>query len=299
LHISDDVVRVIQFGQGKHNLEVLKYGERPIAVGIVEAGYIKDGKVLSKTISELVSGLGISFVRASIPEEKTYLFKMELTTLDERQIRQNIEFKLEENVPLNPSEALFYFDILPGSKAGKHYAMVSVVPRKVIDTYLGVLADAGLTVFSFEIEPRSLARALASQKTSGTVLIVDIMKNKTGMYVVCDGVASFTSTITLGESMLTSGNIETSAEELRREINKVYSYWIDHGEGSGTINKILLCGKGALHVSHISHMSPDPAVPVEIANIWLNAFSSDRYIPPISRDQSLDYAVAAGLALPQ
>lgn len=300
LHISDEAVRVIQFGNGKHSLEVVKFGERPLEQGIVEAGYIKNPSALSKVVSELTSSLGISFVRASIPEEKTYLFKTEIATLDEDQIRQNIEFKLEENVPLNASEALFYFDVIPGSRGlangvagpvalAKSYAMVSVVPRKVIDAYMGVLTDAGLTVFSFEIEPRSLARALVSKKSSNTELIVAIMKNKIGLYVVCNGSVSFTSTVMLSEGV----------DELRNEIGKVYSYWIDHGEGNQSIDKIVLCGKGALQVAHASHLSPDAAVPVEVGNIWTNAFSSDRYIPPISRDESLDYAVVAGLALPQ
>lgn len=331
LHISDDAVRVIQFGQGGRSLEIAKYGSRTLAPGIVEAGYIKDEKALSAVIKDLVSKLGITTVVASIPEEKMYLFKTDVVANDNAQIRQGIEFKLEENVPLSPADAFFYYDIIPGEPAGKKSAVVSVAPRKVIDAYLMAIEGAGLKVLSFEVEPRSLARAFSSKKRDSTELIINIMNNKTGIYVIYNGTVSFTSTVLWGGNAVTDAiqkNLGLSPEEakkikeeagyhdgkdtkkvlaavqdtvgqIQQEIAKVHSYWIDHGEGRKEVSKIILCGVDSQLVGLMSHISPDPKIPVEVANVWSNAFSNDHYIPPISRDESLDYAVATGLALPQ
>ncbi|MDB5259725.1 MAG: pilM [Candidatus Taylorbacteria bacterium] len=331
LHISDDAIRVIQFSHGRHSLEVVKHGCRLLSPGIVEAGYVKDEKALSKLVSELASELGITFVRVSIPEEKMYLFKTDIAASDEKQISQNIEFKLEENVPLSPADALFYFDVIPSAAGGKRSAMVSVAPRKVIDAYLNVLADAKLTALSFEVEAKALARAFVPKGSGETELVINIMSKKTGIYVICEGIVSFTSTVSWGGDAVTEviekafdikpaeaiemkksagfhdgkdtkkilAAIQDSVAVLQKEIYKVYTYWIEHGEGCKDINRIVLCGADAQLVGLISHISPDPKIPVDIGNVWQNAFSSDKYIPPISHEESLDYAVAAGLALPQ
>jgi Tfp pilus assembly PilM family ATPase len=288
LHISDDAIRIIQFSHTHHGLSIAKHGTRILPPGIIQAGYIKDEKALGTIITELASEYGFSFVRASIPEEKMYLFKTEVPAGDEKHVRQNIEFKLEENVPLAPADALFSFDMLSSAGASsKRTAMVSVVPRKVVEAYLAVLSQAKVTALSFEVEARSLARSLTPKNSQETQLIVHIMNNKTGLYVVSAGVVVFTSTVTLGDD----------PAALQKEIAKVYSYWIEHGDGQRNVNRIILCGSNAQRINLSAHLSPNPAIPVEIGNVWTNAFSHDAYIPPISREESLDYAVAAGLAL--
>lgn len=121
------------------------------------------------------------------------------------------------------------------------------------------------------------------------------MNKKTGIYVVVGGVVCFTSTISWGKG----GNIE----ELKKNLKQVNDYWKEHGLGT-TVSRIVFAGQGALADGLISECSSSfgPAsdmIRFEIAKVWQNAFSHDHYIPPISHDESLDYAVAAGLALPE
>ncbi|MEY2664731.1 MAG: type 4 fimbrial biosis protein PilM, type pilus assembly protein PilM [Candidatus Parcubacteria bacterium] len=331
LHISDDAVRIIQFVQGLKGLEVRKHGMRALPRGVVDAGFIKDEKALGTILKELVTELGITSVTASLPEEKMYLFKLDVPSLNEKEIRQTIEFKLEENVPLSPADAVFYFDIVPSPVAGsgKHTVMVSVAPRKVIDTYLSVLTGAGLTVTSFEVEARALARAFVPKSAPDCELIVNVMNHKTGLYIVSGGVVSFTSTVLWGGALVTEaiakefGKTPEEAELLKRnagyhdaqdtkkvltavagtvgvlqkEIEKVYSYWVENGEEGKPIDRVVLCGSDSLLVGLASHVTPNPEIPTIVADTWMNAFSKDAYIPPISHDESLDYAVAIGLAL--
>jgi hypothetical protein len=85
---------------------------------------------------------------------------------------------------------------------------------------------------------------------------------------------------------------------IRKEAKKVYDYWKDHGEGKKEVDRIVLCGVSATVASLGGDIVPVP-IHVEMANVWRNAFSSDSYVPPITFEESLDYAVAAGLALPE
>jgi Tfp pilus assembly PilM family ATPase len=301
LDISDDAVRCIEYSRSPGGFTIHRFGNKILPAGVVEGGEIKDPKTLSDTIASLAKELKISVVKSSLPEEKMYLFSTEVPSRNKKEIRQNIEFKLEENVPLSPAESVFFFDLIPyasgvvvESKEGNPVS-VSVAPRTLVDSYLQVIKAAGLTVLSFEVQAKAIARAVVDQNIKGTDLIVYIMNRKTGIYVICGGVVCFTSTISWGYD---SGNKTVSdIAELRKQLLQVTNYWTEHGRGT-EIGRIILTGKGALVDGLVSHCSPDPKIKVEIGNVWQNTFPHDSYIPPIPYEESLDYAIAAGLALP-
>lgn len=308
LDISDDAIRCIKYNESRNGYTLQCYGTRLLRPGIVEDGYIKDEKALTTELMSLVKELKISTVKASLPEERMYLFKTEVPRVDDDQIRQNIEFKLEENVPLPASDAIFFFDRLPDSLSnGKLYASVSVTPRDLVSSYLKVLQSAGLTVVSFEIQAKAIGRSTVSRDSSDTKLIVNIMNKKTGLYIVSSGAICFTSTISWGGELVRGKKITEINDDitlLKKEIERVCAYWSQHGSsqnsssgGNQSIKSIVITGRDAILVSQVSHLSPDPSIEVCVADIWQNAFSINHYIPKISFEDSLDYATAAGLAL--
>ncbi len=288
LDISDDAIHCVEYTKGSNGLVIHKFGMRQLEPGVVVAGFIKKEQELINSLTGLVQELKIHTVKASLPEERMYLFKTEVPNVSESQIRQNIESKLEENVPLSPVDSLFFFELIPNDKIkDKLHASVSVAPRELVDSYLKVLRAAGLEVISFEIQPKSIARAILPTNSSETQIITYGMTNKYGIYVVSAGVVCFTSTIEASDQ---------SDSILQQELRKVYQYWNEH-EPEKEIKKIKLTGKNAVKISQDSKISPDPRVSVDVGNIWSNAFSSDNYIPPVSFEESQGYVVAAGLAL--
>ena len=143
-------------------------------------------------------------------------------------------------------DAVFYFDLIKDLvPAGKHTASVSVAPRKFVEDYLSVLEAAGLVPVSFEIVPKSLARAVVPSLDTDTKLIIHLMADKFGIYIVDEGVVLFTSTIPLNP---TDTSYESNIEPIRSEISKVYGYWGEHGQGDG-VSEIILCGQYATGVA--------------------------------------------------
>ncbi|MDQ5893638.1 MAG: type pilus assembly protein PilM [Patescibacteria group bacterium] len=300
--ISDDAIRCIEYSQGHHGYTLHRYGTRILKPGIVDSGYIKDEKALVQELTSLAQELKITTVKASLPEERMYLFKTEVPDTNEDQIRQNIEFKLEENVPLSPADAIFFFDLLPDAMNNESKTMVSVsvTPRELVHSYLNAFQAAGLTVVSFEIQAKAIARAVVPRDSKETQLIVNVMNKKTGLYVVSGGVLCFTSTVPWGGELIRNKNVTDTSDDifsLRHEIERVYTYWSEHGEGQ-PIKSIIISGHDAAAISQISHISPNPNIQLQVAHVWQNAFSGDHYVPAVTFEDSLDYAIAAGLALP-
>lgn len=303
LDISDDAVRCIEYSHSRHHLTVRRFGMKALEPGVIEGGEIKNAEALVQALAELSHELKVHVVKASLPEEKMYLFKTQVPSVSKKEIRQNVEFKLEENVPVTADEAVFFFDLIPKSAGviiegdtGGNPIGVSVAPTSLVLPYLEVLRAAGISVLSFEVQAKAIARSLVPKNSSGTDIIVYIMNKKTGLYVVVGGVVCFTSTVPWGKGM--------PSAELKKHLLQVDTYWREHGLGT-LVSRVVFAGQGALQDGLISECSSgfsgpqDAQIRFEIGKVWQNAFSHDNYIPPIAYEDSLDYAIAAGLALPE
>lgn len=328
--ISDEAVRFIEFAEKRQGFDLKRHGEKKLPDGAIMSGYINNPQLVSDTLKELKKDQKFSFVVPSLPEEKVYLFKTDVESVDPEEIVESIELKMEENVPVAPHDAVFDYDIIAKDETlNKSSVSVSVVPLKVVETYLKVFTDAGLTPVSFDIEGRALARALVSNHDQGSYLIVNFTENKTGLTVVSNNIVRFTSTVTVGGNAVTNalakalsidpleakklkldvgitntkGN-EKGAEaaldvltQIKDEINKVLVYWHTHSDKSKRIDKIILCGHNSMIRGFDSYLSISLKTKALIANVWTNVFSFDSTIPKIEVSESLDYAVAIGLTL--
>lgn len=300
LEISDDALHYLEYRPTGHGQVIKSFSVADLPANVIDGGDIKDDKALIAALSACRAKNGFSYVKVSIPEEKAYLFLTEVTDAELASIEQHIEFKLEENVPLSGADAVFYYDVIPRAPgATTTKVSVSVVPRAYVEHHIEILGAAGLRPVAFEVAPKAIARAIIPREARGSQLIVHIMNRKTGMYIVSNGVVCFTSTWGTGSRSLPADSHPSYTALLSAEINRVYTYWASHGATSGSaIDQILLLGHDAAQYENdLQNIIPDISVATHIANIWQNAFSIEHYIPPLNRNQSLDFAVVAGLAL--
>jgi len=300
LNINDDGIHCLEYGHVSHGLVISKYGESALPMGLIDGGDIQDEKKLTELLAEFDRAHDLSYVKVSVPEEKAYLFETDIVgPTDVRSVEQHIEFKLEENVPLSAADAVFYFDLIRPAKAGDPVrASVSVVPRTYIEKYISILRGAGIFPVAFEVAPRALVRAILPPAGSDTCLFVHVMDRKTGMYVVSHRVVSFTST--LGSSSATQGDdaLAVRVLSIAKEVGRIQSYWLSKNAGE-PLKKVILVGRGATeYEAPLGAALAGFSVGVHVADVWQNAFDVNKYVPAITRDESLAYAVAAGLALP-
>lgn len=331
LDITDDAVRFISLVKNSSTrndgcYEVEAYGEQVLPAGLVDSGFIKDEKALTEILTEFTKKYGLKYVNASLPEEKMYLFTTDmLATSNVREINQSIELRLEENVPVPPSNALFTYTLMNRAPAGKIRASVSVAPRKVVDAYLAVYENAGLVPLSFSVQAEGLLHAVCIPHFIGAHVLTHTMQYKTGIYIVCDGVVCFTSTVALGSATYDEAiaaalgvkveevrditkaqghheNVDTKKifeavrpglETLRSEVMKVLSFWRSHHEDS-EIRSVIVCGREGMISGALDYLARGSGTTFELANVWANACMFDRYIPPIPADIAFDYAVAIG-----
>ena len=306
LDISDDAIRCIQYHKTRNTTEIASYADLHIAPGIIENGEIKKTGDLQPILTKFIKDKHIGYAKVSLPEEKAYLFVTEVPDIDIHSIRQNIEFKLEENVPLSAKDSVFYFDILPVASAkGILRASVSVVPKNYVEQQSAFLEASGVMPIAFEIVSKSIAKSVIKAGDTKTRIIANIMNRKTGIYVTIGNVVCFTSTIAWGSCLNQSQDqlcelpVGESADVnlLSKEIDRVCSFWSSSPTLSSPIDEVVLVGRSSISYEEDLQRSLSGNIrPVKTATTWQNVLDIERYVPPISYADSLEYTVAAGLA---
>ncbi len=295
LSISDSAVRCIQLRKKENKLYVEKYAEKSISPGTVAAGQINNKEEVVKILSDLKKNLNLEYVKISLPEEKAYLFTAKIPKVEKEEVRSAIESKIEENVPVSPSELWFDYNLFDYREEDHLNVVVSALPIGLIDLYVSLAKESGLSLLSLEIESQAIARALFPRGASDTSLIIHFGPEKVGLYVSSFRVIHFTSTIAMkGENL-------NNPSFLLQEIKKLYLYWHTLKENAGKperkISRIIVCGE-KFDDSMISYLENHLDTPIALANVWTNVLDINNTVPEIPFRDSLRYAASVGLALP-
>ncbi len=332
--ISDTSLKYIQFGrQVKNRRPLLAWGEIDIPSGVLERGQVADVKRLGAVLTECKAKTGVTFIRVSLPEERAYLFETEVKRATPmKEIRNLLEFRLEENVPIPARDAFFDYDILPGDPTDKMWRVaVAAYPRETILNYYDACVAAGFVPLSFEVESQAMLRSVLPTNTSGAHMLVDFGKTRTGVGIVMDDVLMYTSTIDFGGGQLseilrkilgdvseqeittiknTQGLIKgvhdtrsydaliSTISVIKDELAARLMYWHnqDYKPSERRIQSIILCGGSSNLKGLPEYFTETLGIPTVRGDVWQNAFSTNDYIPPIDLRHSYGYATAIGLA---
>jgi len=331
LDISDEAVRFVELVPTTWGVSVGKWGEVALPRGIVESGHINDPERLKRVLALIKDEYKFKYITASLPEEKVYLYKTTIPIVERHEIRNAIEFTLEENVPLHPDSTVFTYKVIKkDEEKGVMEVSVGVLPDKVVQMYFDVFQSVGLIPLDFHIEGIAITNAVIGSDDMGTNMVVNFTERSTGVYIASEGVVRFTSTLPLGGDALTTALQKTlgiSFEEAQRikrqeehegnkkagkelfgysmntlsaikdELLKIITYWSTHDSVDKTIEKIIVCGEDSAIIGLDKYLTLSLKIPAKQANVWGNAFSFDRYIPPIECTESLNFSVPIGLAL--
>lgn len=307
-----------------------KFGLVPLSHGAVVAGEIVNREEVIKALIDIRKKTDTNFVRFSIPEEQTYIFKTHLPDLKPEEIREVLDFKLEENIPLSSKEAVFDYDIVKTKKPKNGLdVVVSATSLKVVEDLQSIFLSASLTPTFFSPESNNIAKAAVKLGNEQILIIVNIKEVNTVMSLVVSGVVYQTSSVNFGGGAFTdalakyykisSSEVDKSKREklykenenslemfsqvvntvsaLKDEISKFISYCNEREDVTTRVDRLIICGQDAMIVGLTKYLSANLDLPVEVADVWSNNFKFDNYVPELSRQESLDYAAVNGLNL--
>src|SRR3989344_7094590 len=194
IDISDASIKWIVLEEGSSGRKVHSWGHESLPAGILVNGVIKDAGVLAQILGTVKARAGIECAHAALPEESAYVFSMHVPEGSSRaQILSMIEFELEGRVPIQPSAAVYDFDVIMKHDGSEEIGVV-VFPRDIAESYVSAFSAAGMRLLSLEVEANSIARAVSSGAPDEPItLLVDFGRLRTGFAVLKRGIPIFTS----------------------------------------------------------------------------------------------------------
>jgi len=332
LDISDQSVKFAQLEEVGEGFSLKKYGEEVLPVGLIENGQIKNREELVKILSAFRQAHHLNYIHASLPEDQSYTFQINLPLMKKSELRDSIELQLEEYIPLSADKSVFDYTLVEDDKEKGMVVGVSALPVDLVSDYYSLLSQAGFFVSDFEVEAQAISRALILPEDKETYMVVDIGKIHTSFSVVNKGSVVYSSIIGVGGADLTRAiqrHLKISPEvaeaykiekglsrasknkevfdalipvvsALKDEVQVRYRYWQDHStevEKRSPIKQVILCGGQSSLPGLKEYLSIYLGAEVVMGNSWLNIVKEGKTVPPIDFNNSLRYTTALGLAL--
>ncbi|MDO8565557.1 MAG: pilus assembly protein PilM, partial [bacterium] len=263
--IADKGIKFVEFHRGiiGDKLKITHSSKTVLPPGVVEAGSIKDAGALSLALKDLSSRYSLSYIHATLPEERAYLFTATIERVPAEGLRDAVAFIVEENAPVSLPDSVFDFEVIdldPASTTLK--VVVSVLPRNVIASYIAAFESAGMTPISFDIESQAIARTIIPEGDRRTQLIINWGEKRTGFYVVEDEVVQFSTTPIHG---LLAQESVPNLHDLKAEMGKVFAFWNTRADKQGVsarpIERVLLCGAAVTNASMVADLMSECVVP--------------------------------------
>jgi type IV pilus assembly protein PilM len=211
IEFSAGSIKVIQL-KDKNGVPTLEtYGE--LALGPYEKKPIgsavkSDPEMLGEALTDILDEAGVTTKKAgvAIPISASLVNIIDLPPVsDPEKMAEIIPIEARKYIPVQPSEVLMDWDILPNRNSGNaepQQALVVAIHKEAINRYRKALAMTDLDIGFFEIEIFSSIRSILDRGIE-PVLLVDLGISSSKIYIVEHGVVRGSHTINQGGQDIT------------------------------------------------------------------------------------------------
>lgn len=309
IDISPKKIRLMKLRQTKDGLIPVFYKEVPLSkvYNLHEISAPKDiknddVKEIVDVLKSLKKEFDLQGVIVSLPEFKNYIFRTELPAEAASDVASAIRFDLEENVPLSIHDVNFDFSIINKDRnsAENIDVMVNVFPKTIIGVYTKILRMAELLPVGFQSESIAFANATIIEGDADPYMIIRILEDRVNIAIVEEGVVQYTSSINVDSNSVLENYESKYAVYIKEELNKLLVFWFTNQTNVHEHKKIqtaYIAGDFADAPGMQEFLERHLNIKIELSNVWVNCFNTSDFVPEMSREESLKYVIAIGMAI--
>ncbi len=334
LDIGSYAVKVCELVRDRNGLRLLGLGSVRLPEGAVEDGVLQDPETVGSAVTTLLKNLKTKNkkVAISIFGYSVIVKKINLPAMDDEAMEEHIHAEAEQYIPFDIDDVFVDFQNLHTNSGDTERTEVMLVAAKkdVVNGYLEMLADIGLTVSVVDVDVFALENAFAENfGIEGNLALVDIGASKMSINLIVDGASVLARDVALGGSQLTArieGRLNISADEAeavkigakpvpenqRKEAEAVFAEFCEQWAGElqkafetftanhedKVIDQIVLSGGGARIQGFDRLLADTIGVPCKRFDPFARiAFDSGRIDPEYVRYMAPEMAIAVGLAV--
>jgi len=249
LDISDLGFKFVQLEKSSDKIKVQALGKYELEAGVIAGGAISNEEAAVKAVKRMLAkpksgSISTDEVVACLPETKTFIKLIEVEK-GANPLKDVIASEIEKYVPLARKEEYFDYQVVR-EDSEKYDVVIGAAPRKVVDSYISLLENVGLSLVALEIEPVALVRALLSEESpqySGsadpTYGIIDIGAVRSSFVVYAGQSILFSISIPVSGNYITNKIAESLQIDKDQAEKAKIICGLDKGKARGIVHDVL------------------------------------------------------------
>ncbi len=256
-------------------------GYAPVTGEIFSNNAISKPEKIAEQIAALLESNAVSDKRAvtAMPGPSVFTKKIKMQNMPHSELSDNIQFEAANFIPHNIDAVRLDYHVIGTSGKNQLDVLVVAVKNEIIDSFLSTLSLAGLETAVVDVDHFAVQNMFEMgypEDISKTVALINMGARYAGINIVRDGISLFTGDIPVGGKLFTDalvaelGVAADVAEKLKRspngdaqypqakeivdknvefvasEFNRQLSFFWNASGAEEGIDKIVLCGGGAL-----------------------------------------------------
>ena len=226
LDVGSSSIKAVELAtRGKSgSFDLVRLGVAPLPAESIVQGAFLNAAAITDSIREAVSQAKIKTknVAVAVSGHSVIVKKVSLPSMTREELGEQIRWEAEQYIPFDVNEVNLDFQILEGEgEAGQMEVLLVAAKKDLIDDYVQVITEAGLTPVAIDVAAFAVENAFESNYEVGpneTVALVNIGAQVVNINIVSAGVPCFTRDIT------TAGN------QFTEEIQKALSVSFEEAE---------------------------------------------------------------------
>ena len=209
LDIGGSSVKAVECAVKSKGIELVKVGVAKLPPeAIVQGAFLNSAAVVS-AIQEAIASAGIKskHVATAVSGHSVIVKKISLPSMTREELDESIRWEAEQYIPFDINEVNLDFQIVEGSEADGQMDVLLVAAKKdLIDDYVQVIADAGLTPTVIDVAAFAVENAFHANYESSpddVVALVNIGSQVVNINIVAGGAPAFTRDISTGGAAYT------------------------------------------------------------------------------------------------
>ena len=281
IDIGSSGIKLIELDLSAEKPALLNLGYAPVSSDIFSNNAISKPEKIAEQIANLLESNAVSDKRAvtAMPGPSVFTKKIKMQKMAPAELAANIQFEASNFIPHNIDAVRLDYHILGESGKNQLDVLVVAVKNEIIDSFLGTLSLAGLETAVVDVDHFAVQNMFElgyPEDISKTAALINMGARYASINIVRAGESLFTGDIPVGGKLFTDAlmnelaiNAET-AEKLKRsaqedpqypqakevvdknveyvasEFNRQLSFFWNASGAEEGIDKIVLCGGGAL-----------------------------------------------------
>lgn len=312
LDISDLSLKFVQLNKIKENIDIQAFSKISLNKGWIQNGEIKNKEKVLISLKALINNpkFGKSSskqVVSCLPEATTFIKLINIEG-EVNDLEEAIIFELNKHIPMSIEDVYYDYQIVK-DKQGEKLLLFGACPKNIVDQYISLLQEAGLSVVAMEIESTAISRSLLSEENPNfkerkkkNYVIIDIGANRSSVFVYSGNTILFDVSIPisgqdisdkiskdskLGDDKadlakivcgldgkkckgIVKNNLSRMIDKLISKLERVIDYYNSHFLEYGKLDEIILCGGGANIKDIDKKIQKKTSINTRLGNVFTN-----------------------------